>query len=132
MSLTDTAPGPRILVVEDDPNIAELLDFMLQHDGYQTLVASDGMQALRLIAEQAPTDAAILDVMLPYRDGYAVAQAMRAHDAWKQVPILMLTAKNLPADKARGLSAGVTTYLTKPFEPETLSAEVARMLRERV
>lgn len=125
-----TVTARRILVVEDDPNIAELLAFMLEQAGHQVTALADGRAAEAHLRHAPPADLAIFDAMLPYRDGYALTRTARSLDAWRAIPILMLTAKSLPADHARGHAVGCTAYLTKPFEPEDLLAQVQALLKE--
>jgi len=123
-----TVTARRILVVEDDPNIAELLAFMLEQAGHQVTVLADGRAAEAHLRTAPPADLAVFDAMLPYRDGYTLTRVTRSLDSWRTVPILMLTAKSLPADIARGQAVGITVYLTKPFEPEDLLARIRDLL----
>lgn len=120
----------RILVVDDEPHIADGLRFNLEAEGHDVTITHDGEQALDLLVrDQLPVDVVILDVMLPGKDGFAVASALRA--AGQYVPILMLTARGRPDDVLRGFEAGADDYLAKPFELAILLARVKGLLRRR-
>ena len=116
-----------VLVVEDDPDIASLVRFRLEREGYAVRVASDGEQALAQL-DSPPPDLVVLDVMLPFRSGYEVLRVLRDRDAWSRVPVIMLTSRSREEDVARGLSGGANDYLTKPFRPAELLARVRRLL----
>jgi DNA-binding response OmpR family regulator len=109
-----------IFIVEDDDNIAELLAFMFRREGFAPVVLRDGRAAQEHVVSQPPPAAAVLDVMLPYRDGFAVATAIRSHPRWKHVPIVMLSARALPSDLERGRGLGVADFVLKPFQPGAL------------
>src|SRR3954470_18136062 len=117
-----------ILVVEDEEHLANGLRFNLEAEGHKVAVAGDGERALELIA-QNPYDAIVLDVMLPGRDGFSVAQELRKNGQF--VPILMLTARGRPEDVLQGFDAGADDYLAKPFELKILLARVHGLLRRR-
>jgi len=119
---------PRILVVEDSPDIAELIDHYLKSAGYTTTVIGNGSDGLRQ-AKMSPPDAVILDLMLPGMDGLHVCQALRGEAATSAIPIIMLTARGEEADRVRGLELGADDYLTKPFSPKELVARVGALLR---
>jgi DNA-binding response OmpR family regulator len=120
----------RILVVEDEPHIADGLRFNLEAEGHEVAVTYDGEQALALLLNgQEPFDVVILDVMLPGKDGFETAAELRA--AGQYVPILMLTARNRADDVLRGFEAGADDYLAKPFELAILLARVNGLLRRR-
>ncbi len=116
----------RILVVEDEPHLAEGLLFNLQAEGYEVALAYDGENALALLA-QPDWDAVLLDVMLPGKDGFAVTRELR--DAGNYVPVLMLTARSRPEDVLGGLEAGADDYLPKPFDLNMLLARLHVLLR---
>ena len=119
---------PKLLVVEDEINIASGLRFNLEADGHEVLLADNGEAALDLIAKHpARIDLVVLDVMLPGIDGFGVASQMRAH-GWV-IPILMLTARGRAEDVLRGFEAGADDYLPKPFELTILLARVNALLR---
>lgn len=124
-----------ILLVEDEEDIAFLLRFLLERNGYQVEHAEDGKQALERIApgasgSQVP-DLVLLDMMLPYHDGLEILARLRAQPAWETVPVVMLTAKAREADIVRALELGADDYVTKPFQPDELLARVRRFLRKR-
>jgi len=118
----------RILIVEDEEHIADGLRYNLIAEGHEATVASDGESALDLLlGQRQPFDAILLDVMLPGKDGFAVASELRA--AGQYVPILMLTARDSAEDVLRGFEAGADDYLPKPFELSILIARVHGLLR---
>ena len=114
-----------VLVVEDDKNIAELLQMYLEKEGYAVTVASDGGQGLSKYRAIKP-DLVLLDVMMPVMDGWAVCRAIRAES---QTPIIMLTAKGETDDKVIGLRTGADDYITKPFEMREVLARIEAVLR---
>jgi DNA-binding response OmpR family regulator len=119
---------PRILLVEDEHHLAQGLRFNLEADGHDVTIAGDGETAMRQCLEQPGRfDAIILDVMLPGRDGFEVASALRRSGDF--VPILMLTARGRPEDILRGFESGADDYLPKPFDLEILIARVRGLLR---
>lgn len=116
----------RLLVVDDEPNIRDLLASSLRFAGYDVLSAGDGTEALRLATTEKP-DLVILDVMLPDMDGFAVTRKLRASGI--DMPILFLTAKDDMRDKVEGLQAGGDDYVTKPFGLEEVVARINAILR---
>lgn len=120
----------RVLVVEDEQHIAEGVRFNLQADGHDVVIAETGERALQLLLQDgAPFDVVVLDVMLPGKDGFAVASELR--EAGQYIPILMLTAQGRPEDVLRGFESGADDYLPKPFELGILLARVGGLLRRR-
>ena len=119
---------PRVQIVEDSPDIAELVRHYLTRAGYETTTFSSGRDAL-IQARQSPPDLVVLDVMLPGMDGMQVCQALRAEPGTANIPIIMLTARGEEADRVRGLELGADDYVTKPFSPKELVARVAALLR---
>ena len=119
----------RVLVVEDEAHIAEGLAFNLEAEGFEVEVFEDGGSAAERVQATPPFDLVILDVMLPGMSGYEVARRTRASGNY--VPILMLTAKDDPADIVRGIEEGADDYLTKPFELDELLVRVRALLRRR-
>ncbi len=117
------------LVVEDDDQIAYLLRFILEREGYRVELAPDGRAAQGLIDSMQPPSLALLDVMLPHVDGYQLLGMIRARETWQAVPVLMLTAKSQEKDIVRALDAGASDYLVKPFKPDELRARIKRMVR---
>jgi DNA-binding response OmpR family regulator len=125
MSTSDRAP--RVLLVEDDDDIAQALQRSLRLEGYDTRIAGDGEEALDSAAEFVP-DVVILDLGLPKLDGIDVARRLRASD---DVPILMLTARDALESRVEGLDSGADDYLVKPFERQELLARLRALLRRR-
>ena len=117
----------RVLVLEDDADIAGLIAHILTRDGHLIDVVSDGALGWERV-RRAPYDVVIVDRVMPGLDGIDVVRACRASPDLRDVPILMLTARALPAEVQQGLDAGVTVYMTKPFVPKQLSARVARLV----
>ena len=118
----------RILIADDDPHIARLVKSYLEQAGFVVLTANDGEQALHLLRSERP-DMAVLDVMMPKRDGFALAQLIRGDKQLAALPILMLTARVEDADRLKGLDIGADDYLTKPFNPLEVVARVKAILR---
>ena len=114
-----------VLIVEDDHNIAELLQMYLEKEGYAVTVAGDGGQGLAAFRNIQP-DLVLLDVMMPVMDGWAVCKAIRGES---QTPVIMLTAKGETDDKVSGLKAGADDYITKPFEMKEVLARIEAVLR---
>lgn len=117
------------LVVEDDDQIAYLLRFILEREGFRVELASDGRAAVALLERIAPPKLVMLDVMLPHVDGYQLLGMIRAKTEWQDVPVLMLTAKSQEKDIVRALDSGASDYLVKPFKPDELRARIKRMVR---
>ncbi|ERK56796.1 transcriptional regulatory protein WalR [Gemella bergeri ATCC 700627] len=115
----------KILVVDDEEPIAKILDFNLKKEGYEVIVANDGEKAVELAFSENP-DLILLDLMLPKKDGMEVCREVRAQ---KNIPIIMLTAKNTEIDKVLGLEFGADDYVTKPFSTRELMARVKVNLR---
>jgi DNA-binding response OmpR family regulator len=119
-------PGTRILLVEDDSSIARLVQLELEHRGLKVRCARDGLSGLEAVAEFKPA-AVVLDIMLPGMDGVGVLKKLRQHG--NRVPVIMLTARDTPADKVHSLDQGADDYLTKPFDTEELVARLRALLR---
>jgi DNA-binding response OmpR family regulator len=118
----------RVLVVEDDPDIAELVARYLEKAGYTTARVSSGRDALDAVRAKAP-DLIVLDVMLPHVDGLEVCRLLRANDHTASIPIIMLTARADESERIVGLEMGADDYLAKPFSPNELVARVRALLR---
>lgn len=114
-----------VLIVEDDKNIAELLQLYLEKEGYAVTLAEDGGQGLAKFRAIRP-DIVLLDIMMPVMDGWAVCKAIRAES---QTPVIMLTAKSETDDKIAGLKSGADDYITKPFEMREVLARIEAVLR---
>ena len=117
----------RILIADDDSNIAELISLYLTKEGYETQIASDGKEALKMVGSFSP-DLIILDIMMPEMDGYEVCREVRKNS---MTPIIMLTAKGETFDKVLGLELGADDYMVKPFDTKELVARVKAVLRRQ-
>ena len=118
------------LVVEDEEQIAYLLRFILEREGYKVELASDGQVAQDRILNGAPPVLVVLDVMLPFMDGYQLLAVMRVQAGWQSVPVLMLTAKSQGKDIDRAIGSGATDYMVKPFKPDELRVRIRRLVKE--
>jgi phosphate regulon transcriptional regulator PhoB len=121
---------PKILVIDDEKDIVELISYNLEKEGFSVLKAYDGEAALHMVKTQKP-DLVILDLMLPEISGLDVCKAVRNNSATANLPIIMLTAKSQEVDKIIGLEMGADDYITKPFGIKELIARVRAMLRRR-
>ena len=117
----------RVLVVDDEPDVLLLCRLNLEQRGHEVLEALDGDTALELAREEE-ADLIVLDLMLPGMDGYQVLQALRADEGTASIPVLVLTAKSLQADRERSRQLGAAAFLTKPFLPDELCEMVDRTL----
>ena len=124
---TRTVPA-RILVVEDERDIAALVVYHLTKEGYRVRTAQGGHEALEAMAAERP-DLIVLDLMLPGFSGYEVLTAMRRRPEWVEVPVIVLTARREETDRIKGLELGADDYLTKPFSPRELVLRVSAVLR---
>jgi two-component system phosphate regulon response regulator PhoB len=118
----------KILVVDDEPDVQELVAFNLKSSGYDVLVASDGNEALKKAQEQLP-HLIVLDIMLPEIDGTEVCKLLRRNPETSTVPIIMLTAKAAEIDRIIGLEIGADDYMTKPFSPRELVLRIKKLLQ---
>ncbi|WP_462325728.1 response regulator transcription factor [Desulfoplanes sp.] len=118
----------RILIVEDEPDILNLLAFNLENSGFETTKAVDGYDALEKVRKDAP-DLILLDLMLPKLNGFEVCRKIRENPGLKHIPIIMLTAKGEEGDTITGLELGADDYVTKPFSPKELILRIRAILR---
>lgn len=116
----------KILAVDDEKHIVRLVQVNLERQGYEVITASDGKEALQKVEDERP-DLVVLDVMMPYMDGFEVLQNLRRNPSTREIPVIMLTAKAQDADVFKGWQSGVDCYLTKPFNPMELIAFVKRI-----
>jgi two-component system, OmpR family, alkaline phosphatase synthesis response regulator PhoP len=116
----------KILAVDDERHIVRLVEVNLQRAGYEVVTAYDGREALEKVKAENP-DLVVLDVMMPYMDGFEVLKNLKADPATAEIPVIMLTAKAQDADVFRGWQSGVDCYLTKPFNPMELLTFVKRI-----
>lgn len=124
-------PPRRVLIVDDEPDLLELVRYNLQAEGYKVLTARDGLEGLRM-AKAEKMDLAILDLMMPGMDGNELCRAIRSNPATSGLPVIMLTAKSGDVDKIVSLEIGADDYITKPFNPRELVARVRALLRRSV
>jgi diguanylate cyclase (GGDEF)-like protein len=117
----------KILVVDDEPHIRRILQFLLEQEGFEVLQAENGLQALELLAQEKP-ELILLDVMMPEMDGFTVLQQLRANYETSGIPVIMLTANGAGQEKVKGLKIGANDYITKPFNHEELLLRMRNML----
>ena len=122
------ARAPVVLVVDDEPDVVDLVRYRLRGAGMTVLVATDGLAALHAAREHRP-DLVVLDLMLPHMNGEEVCRQLRADRETAAIPVLMLTAKGEPTDRIAGLEAGADDYLSKPFSPRELILRAEAILR---
>jgi DNA-binding response OmpR family regulator len=117
----------KILIADDEPNIVISLEFLLKREGYEVVVARDGAEALVRVRAERP-DLAILDAMMPQRNGFEVCQDLRQDAEFKDLRIMMLTAKGRDTEVSKGLALGADVYMTKPFSTKELIAKVKTLI----
>lgn len=120
--------SPLVLIVDDEPDLVELLSYNLQKAGYETMTASSGQEALRAITRLTPS-IALLDVMMPEMTGTELARRLRTDPKTSRIPIIMLTAKATEHDQLTGLAMGADDYITKPFSMKVVLARIEAVLR---
>ncbi len=131
MSEKDAATNQaRILIVDDDPHTLEILRRWLNREGYATVSAEDGPSCLKALTGD-PIDVIVLDVMMPGMDGLEVCERLQANDAWRQIPVILLTAKDDMETRSRGMSLHVSEYLTKPVNKQELFARLRAQVHSR-
>lgn len=123
----------RILVVEDDDDVRVTTRLVLKRQGFDVVTAADGLEALDVLAAQAaePVDAAVVDIVMPRMDRLSLVRRLRASERYGDLPVLMLTARDLPYDQVSGLDAGADDYVVKPFDSDVLAARLRALLRRR-
>lgn len=119
--------GPLVLVADDEDDIRALVSFRLKRAGYEVITAADGEEALLLATTRLP-DLVVLDMMMPKATGLEVTRSMRAHEATRDIPVILLTARAQEGDVVRGFEAGADDYVKKPFSPQDLQARVQALL----
>jgi len=129
MQRLDQAPRPRILVVEDDDLVLELIVTRLEIAGYRTFYARDGMEGLARVKEVSPAGM-VLDINMPKLDGFGVLERLKATGQIQHIPTMVLTARNQTDDVRRAVSLGARDFLSKPFKDEQLIARVGRLMRK--
>ncbi|HIG74684.1 MAG TPA: response regulator transcription factor [Bacteroidetes bacterium] len=129
MAAPDT-DAPTVLLVDDEPDLVELLQYTLEQAGYRVLAASNGKDGLRLAETERP-DVAVLDIMMPEMDGIELTQRLREDAQLRLTPIILLTARVEESDEIAGLDAGADDYVTKPVSPKKLVSRVRAMIRRQ-
>lgn len=124
--------APKVLMVEDNESISDILSFILTREKFEVELASDGREAQRRIQQGDPPDVVLLDVMLPYISGLQLVSIIREISAWREVPIIMLTGKSHENDIVGALNAGADDYIVKPFQPSELMARVRRLVQRKL
>ena len=119
----------KILAVDDEPNILLSIEFILEQEGYDVHTACDGKEAMEM-AEKVEPDLVLLDIAMPYKDGYEVCTLLRKHEKLASVKVVMLTAKGQSLDKTKGLEVGADVYLTKPFGADELLQTIESVLNQ--
>ncbi len=125
----DSSAQQRLLIVEDDVHMAYLLGYLAEKERFAVERIADGRQAAERIDAGPAVDLVLLDVMLPYTDGFELLEKLRSNPAWKNVPVIILTSRTREHDAVRALSLGADDYLTKPFSPAELIARIRRRMR---
>ena len=118
--------SPTILIVEDDEVTSYMLEFLLQREGYTVTKANDGKEALKLIENSKPFDIVLLDIMIPYINGFELISHIRSQPAWGKTPVLMLSGKSQEKDIVKALDSGATDYIVKPFQPGEVLARIRK------
>lgn len=121
---------PRVLIVDDEPNILLSLEFLMQQSGLEVATAADGEQALLRIQEATP-DLVLLDISLPGMSGFDLLEQLRHNPATRKLPVVMLTAHGREVEKEKGMALGADDYITKPFSTRTLLQRVQALLGAR-
>ena len=128
--MTDAPDNPTALIVENDAHVMSLLTFMLSRELYNVVECKDGREADAYIREHPPVDVIVLELVLPYKDGFELIRQVRNTPAWRDVPVVILSARRLETDIVRGLDAGANDYVTKPYSPRELIARIRRHSRK--
>ncbi|MGB3239797.1 MAG: response regulator transcription factor [Geitlerinemataceae cyanobacterium] len=129
MKTTKAGSQKRLLLIDDDPNLILLVKDYLEFRGYEVIAAGNGMEALDSLKQKLP-DLIVCDVMMPEMDGYTFVQHIREDSRTNWIPVLFLSAKGQSQDRVKGLNTGADVYMSKPFEPEELVAQVESLLRQ--
>lgn len=120
----------RILIIDDNEDLRALLEFILKREGYSIAHAVNGDDALKLIGGQDMPVLILLDIIMPYRDGFEILEAIKADDEWKKIPVLMLTARHEQNKMERAYKMGIDNYVVKPFKPDDLLQHIRQTLGE--
>ena len=120
----------KILIVEDDPTTVQLIEFLLKKNGFEVLIAYDGLEALE-ISKKEKADLILMDVMMPKMDGIEAIEKLKKDETTRDIPIVILSALGQEMDVMRGLQAGALSYIVKPFSPKELLDEVRAKLEKK-
>ena len=120
--------GPTILIVEDDEVTSYMLEFLLQREGYAVTTAVDGKTAQQIIKDSRPFDIVLLDIMVPYINGFELITLIRSLPEWQHTPVLMLSGKSQEKDIIKALDSGATDYIVKPFQPGEVLARIRKVV----
>lgn len=118
-----------ILIAEDDDQVAYILTFMLEREGLKISLAHNGQEAKNFIEQNTPPRLALLDIMMPYIDGYQLVSLIRSKPDWENIPVVMLSSKTQEKDIVRALEAGANDYIAKPFQPGELVTRVKMLMK---
>ena len=118
----------RIVVIEDNEDLAYLLSYILKREGFEVTELHDGQDAEECITGENPPEAVVMDLMLPYADGFELLKKIRGSKTWSQVPVLMLTAQSQEDQIVRALNDGANDYLSKPFQAQEMLARLRRII----
>ncbi|HPM41377.1 MAG TPA: response regulator, partial [bacterium] len=124
---TGAAGRPLVLVVDDEPDMREILSAMLEHSGFDVILAEDGQRGLAMAQEKLP-NAMVLDIMLPRMDGFQVCRLLKFDEKFRDIAIVILTARSLPEDRDLAMAANADAYFTKPVDPDILAGELRRLI----
>lgn len=119
----------KILLVDDEPQLVEMVKMRLEANNYEVILARDGEQALEKARGEKP-DLIILDIMLPKLDGYKVCRMLKFDDKYSSIPVIMFTARSQESEKSMGEEVGADAYIIKPFEPQMLLSKIKELLKE--
>jgi DNA-binding response OmpR family regulator len=117
----------KILIADDEPSIVTAVEFLLRREGYEVEIARDGSEAIERIEASRP-DLVVLDVMMPQKSGYEVCRSIREREDWRDIKIIMLSAKGRDAEVTKGMTMGADVYVTKPFSTRDLMGRVKALL----
>jgi len=120
----------RVLIVEDDPTTVQLIEFLLRKNNFEVLIAQDGVEALKISREKKP-DLILMDVMMPKMDGIEAIEKLQESEETQEIPIVILSALGQEMDVMRGLQAGASGYIVKPFSPQELLDEIKTRLGKK-
>jgi len=120
---------PSILITEDEEEMRTLLRYFLEREGFELLFATDGQEARMMIDMMSPPACILLDIMLPYMNGFELIEYIRHRPDWKEVPIMVLSARSAEADVVRALDGGADDYIVKPFKLSELTARIRRFIK---